>query len=92
MVSYLTEALVEHGHEVTLFASGDSITKANLKPPCHLSLRLDKTCIDRFASHALMLEQLLHVAHNFDILHFHIDYLGYSLIRRLGMPAVTTLH
>ncbi|MFN3477103.1 MAG: glycosyltransferase, partial [Candidatus Methylomirabilales bacterium] len=92
VVSYLTEELVRRGHDVTLFASGDSVTKARLIAPCRRSLRLDKHCIDQLAHHILMLEQVTKQASNFDIIHFHIDYLHFPLSRRSRIPHVTTLH
>src|SRR6516164_1514801 len=58
VVSYLTEALVSQGHDVTLFASGDSITKARLIAPCPRGLRLDDRCQDYLAYHMLLLEQV----------------------------------
>jgi glycosyltransferase involved in cell wall biosynthesis len=92
VVSYLTEELVRQGHEVTLFASGDSVTKADLVPACPRALRLDPTCKDSLAHHMILLEQVARLAHRFDIVHFHIDYLHFPLSRRLGVPHVTTLH
>ncbi|HXF64993.1 MAG TPA: glycosyltransferase family 4 protein [Caldilineaceae bacterium] len=92
VVSYLTEELVRQGHEVTLFASGDSITQACLVSPCPRSLRLDAGCIDQLAHHILMLEQVYQQAKNFDIIHFHIDYLHFPLSRRYGITHLTTLH
>ena len=92
VVSYLTEELVRQGHEVTLFASGDSITNARLIAPCRRSLRLDKHCTDQLAHHILMLEQVFQRADEFDIIHFHIDYLHFPLSRRYKVPVVTTLH
>ena len=92
VVSYLTEALVEEGHEVTLYASGDSVTSATLVPACPGSLRLDKGCVDQLAHHVLMLEQVAADADAYDIIHFHVDYLHYPLSRRLKTPHVTTLH
>ncbi len=92
VVSYLTEALVRAGHEVTLFASGDSVTGANLVPACHRALRLDKNCIDRSAHHVAMYEQIYNRAHEFDIIHNHNDYAVFSLARRSLTPTVTTLH
>lgn len=73
IVSYLTEELVRHGHEVTLFASGDSVTKARLVAACRRSLRLDKHCVDQMAHHILMLEQVVQRADEFDVIHFHVD-------------------
>jgi glycosyltransferase involved in cell wall biosynthesis len=92
IVSYLTEALVEQGQDVTLFASGDSQTRARLVAACPNSLRLDPQCIDQLAHHLVMLEQLMRRAHEFDIIHFHIDYLHFPLSRRSGYTHVTTLH
>jgi glycosyltransferase involved in cell wall biosynthesis len=92
VVSYLTEELVRQGHDVTLFASGDSETKARLLAMCRRSLRLDKHCIDELAHHLLMLERLLQRSDEFDIIHFHIDYLHYPLSRRQSFAHVTTLH
>jgi glycosyltransferase involved in cell wall biosynthesis len=92
VVSYLTEELVRQGHEVTLFASGDSTTKAQLVAPCARSLRLDEHCMDRLAHHILQLELVLQNATRFDIIHFHIDYLPFPLSRRQSTPHLTTLH
>lgn len=92
VVSYLTEELVRQGHDVTLYASGDSITKANLRAPRHISMRLDKNCVDQVAPHVLMMEKIMREADEFDVLHFHIDYLHFPLTRRLKIPSVTTLH
>jgi glycosyltransferase involved in cell wall biosynthesis len=92
VVSYLTEELVRQGHEVTLFASGDSTTQARLIAPCHRSLRLQKECIDQLAHHLLMLELVARYAGEFDVIHYHIDYLHFPLSRRRPTPHVTTLH
>jgi glycosyltransferase involved in cell wall biosynthesis len=92
VVSYLTEELVEMGHEVTLFASGDSETAARLIPACPSSLRLEKGCIDQLAHHYIMLEDVMEHAKEFDIIHFHVDYLHFPLSRITGFPHVTTLH
>jgi glycosyltransferase involved in cell wall biosynthesis len=92
VVSYLTEELVRQGHEVTLFASGDSVTAAELIAPCAKSLRLDANCWDQFAAHLVMLEQVAQEAHRFDIVHYHIDYLHFPLSKRDGTTNVTTLH
>ena len=92
VVSYLTEELVRQGHEVTLFASGDSETKARLVAGCRRSLRLDKHCQDQMAHHFVMLEQVFRRAADFDIVHFHVDYLHYPLSRRDPITHVTTLH
>jgi glycosyltransferase involved in cell wall biosynthesis len=92
VVSYLTEELVRQGHEVTLFASGDSVTRAELVAACPRALRLDRRCVDRLAPHFVMLEEIFRQAHRFDVIHFHIDYLHYPLSRRAAVPHVTTLH
>lgn len=92
VVSFLTEELVALGHDVTLFASGDSQTSATLVPVRPQALRLDPSVRDPMAPHALMLEQVLRRAHEFDLLHFHLDYLPFSLFSRQEVPWVTTLH
>jgi glycosyltransferase involved in cell wall biosynthesis len=92
VVSYLTEELVRLGHEVTLFASGDSDTTATLVPMAERSLRQDPGSVDTLAHHVLMLERVARVAGDFDILHWHIDYLHFPISRRLGVPNITTLH
>jgi glycosyltransferase involved in cell wall biosynthesis len=92
VVSYLTEELVRQGHEVTLFASGDSTTRAHLIAPCRASLRLQKDCIDQLAHHIVMLELVAKRASDFDVIHFHIDYLHFPLSRRQSIPHLTTLH
>jgi len=92
VVSYLTEELVRQGHEVTLFASGDSVTKAHLIAACRRSLRMDRHCLDQLAHHILMLEQVFKLRDRFDIIHFHIDYLHFPLTRAHRVPNLTTLH
>jgi len=92
IVSYLTEELVELGHDVTLFASGDSVTQAELVPCCTRSLRLDDACVDRLAHHVAMLEQVLSRSGEFDIIHYHIDYMHYPASKRSRVAHVTTLH
>jgi glycosyltransferase involved in cell wall biosynthesis len=92
IVSYLTEELVRLGHEVTLFASGDSQTKARLVAACPRSLRLDPECIDQLAHHIVMLERVQQRADEFDVIHFHVDYLHFPLTRRGDFANVTTLH
>jgi glycosyltransferase involved in cell wall biosynthesis len=91
-VSYLTEELVRLGHHVTLFASGDSITDAQLVACCRRSLRLDKSCEDSLAHHIVMLGKVFESASRFDIIHFHIDYLHFPTSRRCETPNLTTLH
>ncbi|MGA7323774.1 MAG: glycosyltransferase family 4 protein [Rhodomicrobium sp.] len=92
VVSWLTEALVKQGHDVTLFASGDSVTAAKLEPMWPRALRLDGTIRDPIALHALMLELVARRALEFDLLHFHLDYHPFSVFSRLRIPFVTTLH
>jgi glycosyltransferase involved in cell wall biosynthesis len=92
VVSYLTEELVRLGHDVTLFASGDSVTEARLVPCAPESLRLDPRCIDQLAHHILQLERVFQDRTPFDLVHFHIDYLHFPLSRRRPVPQVTTLH
>lgn len=92
IVSYLTEELVRQGHEVTLFASGDSMTSARLIPVCPESLRLNPHVIDPLAHHTLLLEEVFRRKHEFDMIHFHIDYLHFPLSRRERVANVTTLH
>ncbi len=92
VVSYLTEELVRQGHDVTLFASGDSTTEANLIAPCRRALRLDPDCRDSLAYHIIMLEEVFRRANDFDIVHFHIDYLHFPVSRRTRVPNITTLH
>jgi glycosyltransferase involved in cell wall biosynthesis len=92
VVSYLTEELVRQGHEVTLFASGDSETKARLVAVCPRSLRLDKRCRDQMAHHYIMLEDVFQRGAEFDIIHFHVDYMHFPQSRREAITHVTTLH
>jgi glycosyltransferase involved in cell wall biosynthesis len=92
VISWLTEALVELGHEVTLFASGDSVTSAKLVAGWPRALRLDGSVRDANALHMAMLENVARQAGNFDLLHFHLDYYPLSLFSRLPTPFVTTLH
>jgi glycosyltransferase involved in cell wall biosynthesis len=92
VVSYLTEELVRQGHQVTLFASGDSVTQARLVDACARSLRLDQECVDEIAHYIVLLEQVFRQASAFDLIHFHIDYLHFPLSVRQHIPTVTTLH
>ncbi len=93
VVSYLTEEFLRQGHDVTLFASGDSITSARLRPVCGRALRLEgKSIIDPLAYHVRMIEMVARETREFDIVHFHIDYLHFPVTRRQGIAAVTTLH
>jgi glycosyltransferase involved in cell wall biosynthesis len=92
VVAYLTDALVELGHEVTLFASGDSVTKAELEAIWPRALRLDPSVKDFNAPVFMELEMVARRAHEFDVIHAHLDYFGYPLLRRLDVASVTTLH
>lgn len=92
VVSFLTEELVRQGHEVTLFASGDSVTTARLVPVCDRSLRLDEQCVDSLAFHILQLQMVQDMKDDFDIIHYHTDYLHYPVSRLSITPHVTTLH
>ncbi|MBP0588291.1 glycosyltransferase family 4 protein [Paraburkholderia sp. LEh10] len=92
VVSYLTEALVALGHDVTLFASGDSRTRAHLEAAWPHSLRLDRSICDPLAPHLAMLEHVRRRAHEFDILHFHLSYLPFPVFSQMQTPFVTTLH
>jgi glycosyltransferase involved in cell wall biosynthesis len=92
VVSWLTEELVAMGHEVTLFASGDSVTTATLDAVWPQAIRLDPTIKDWIAAYAVMIETVAARAHEFDVLHFHIDYFPFSVFSRLGVPFLTTLH
>jgi glycosyltransferase involved in cell wall biosynthesis len=93
IVSYITEELVRQGHEVTLFASGDSQTAASLRPPCPQSLRLHSGSINRDAPLIYMQEQALGAeAEQFDIIHSHLDFLSFPMSRRCPTPVLTTLH
>jgi glycosyltransferase involved in cell wall biosynthesis len=92
VVSYLTEELVRQGHKVTLFASGDSLTSAELAPCTERALRLDPRVRDPLPHYMIMLDQARERADEFDVLHFHIDYLHYPLFKELAHRAVTTVH
>ena len=92
VVSYLTEELVRLGHEVTLFASGDSRTAATLEAGSEIALRLDNRCKDPLVYHLIMLDRLRRRADQFDILHFHTDYLHFPLFADRWENTLTTLH
>jgi glycosyltransferase involved in cell wall biosynthesis len=91
VVSYLTEELVRQGHDVTLFASGDSATRARLVAACPHSLRLNEVP-DQLVPHLMMIDQVLGRADEYDIIHFHIDYLHFPATRRAHVCNLTTLH
>jgi glycosyltransferase involved in cell wall biosynthesis len=92
VISWLTEALVRLGHDVTLFASGDSTTTAKLEPVWPRALRLDGRVADPNALHMMMIELVARRASEFDFLHFHLDYYPFGLFSRQSTPFVTTLH
>ena len=92
IVSYLTEALIRLGHEVTLYASGDSETSANLRAICPKALRRNDQSVDPIADHVCLAETVFRESGGYDIVHSHIDYIGYPLWRRMATRHVTTLH
>jgi glycosyltransferase involved in cell wall biosynthesis len=92
VVSWLTEELVALGHDVTLFASGDSSTSAKLEAFWPRALRLDGAVRDPNALHMMMIEKVMQRAADFDIIHSHVDYYPFSLFSRQATPFVTTLH
>jgi glycosyltransferase involved in cell wall biosynthesis len=92
VISWLTEELVGLGHDVTLFASGDSVTAAKLQPVWPRALRLDGTVRDANALHMAMIEQIYRRSSEFDAIHFHLDYYPFSLMSRQPTPFMTTLH
>jgi glycosyltransferase involved in cell wall biosynthesis len=92
VVSYLTEELVRQGHQVTLFASGDSQTSAILQAPCERALRLDPRCKDPLPYHFVSLHRVAQSADAFDIIHFHTDYLHFPIFPESWGKTLTTLH
>lgn len=92
VVSWLTDELVRQGHDVTLFASGDSITDAELVPCCRQALRLDPNCQDPYPHLMMMLDTVRTCAHEFDIVHFHMDFFQFPLFRQMANRTLTTLH
>jgi glycosyltransferase involved in cell wall biosynthesis len=93
VVSYLTEELVGLGHEVTLLASGDSITSAKLETICPKALRLNEDIISFEAPLITLLERAFgSAAKDYDVIHSHLDFLGFPLIRRCPIPVITTIH
>lgn len=92
VVSILVEELIDLGHDVTLFASGDSDTRARLISACQRALRLDPGCQDRVTYHVLQNEQVMRLWREFDFIHFHTDYFTLPLARRSPVPTLTTLH
>jgi glycosyltransferase involved in cell wall biosynthesis len=92
VVSWLTEELVSLGHEITLFASGDSRTSAKLLPACPRALRLRRPRPDPAAAYAGLLDAIAERAEDFDVIHCHIDWVHLPLLQRLPTPFLTTLH
>lgn len=92
VVAWLVDELVELGHNVTLFASGDSKTRGNLHPVWPHALRLGKKRTDPNAAFALLLEAISKRARDFDVIHAHVDWLHLPLLSRLGVPFITTIH
>ena len=92
VVSWLSEELVEMGHEVTLFGSGDSITRASLEACSPRALRLDPNRRDPMLAYSAMLARLADMASQFDVVHSHLDWVHIPLLRRLSVPFITTLH
>ncbi|MFO0775550.1 MAG: glycosyltransferase family 4 protein [Nitrospiraceae bacterium] len=93
IVSYITEELVRQGHDVTLFASGDSVTSAKLEAICPQALRLNTGIFNRDAPQVLQQERAFgQMAGEFDLIHSHLDFLGFPIARRVKTPVVTTLH
>lgn len=95
VVSYLTEELVRQGHEVSLFATADSVTSAHLVPALGTSLRKG-TAVPSASSwlscHVIELGMVADLADTFDVIHFHTDYLHFCMARQLPTPHLTTLH
>jgi glycosyltransferase involved in cell wall biosynthesis len=92
VVSNITEELVRLGHDVTLFASADSTTSAELVVSRSRAIRTDPSCKDPLAAHLVMFEQVAQAADRFDLIHFHTGFLHFPLARRMRTPHVTTLH
>jgi len=92
IVSYLVEGMVALGHHVTLFASGDSVTTAELVPCSVTALRLDPSVQDVIPHYMLMLDQVRERMDEFDMIHFHIDHFHFPLMRPIADRTLTTLH
>jgi glycosyltransferase involved in cell wall biosynthesis len=92
VVAWLVEELVELGHQVSLFASGDSATRATLVPVWPRALRLGRPRADPVAACAALLEAVAQRAADFDVIHCHVDWMHLPLLRRLGVPFMTTMH
>ncbi len=92
VVAWIVDELLNLGHEVTLFASGDSVTGAELIPVCPRALRLGRPRTDPMAVQAALIEEVACRANDFDLIHAHIDWLHLPLLSRLGVPFLTTCH
>ena len=92
VVSWLTEGLVRQGHTVTLFASADSQTQAELVPACRTALWQDATSLESLPHHVRQMQQVLGRSNSFDVVHFHTDFIHFPLVRRGGFRSLTTLH
>lgn len=92
VVSYLTEELVRQGHQVTLFGTNDSVTSAQINPVCEQAIRLNADCVDPIAWHIYQLQLVQECADEFDVIHFHNDYLHFPVSKQQGYPHITTLH
>ncbi len=92
IVAYLADELVMLGHDVTLFTSGDSVSRAKIVPVWPRALRFDEGVRDYLAPHMLLVETIAQRASEFDIVHIHVDYIAYSALKRAGVPFLATLH
>jgi glycosyltransferase involved in cell wall biosynthesis len=92
VVAWLVDELVELGHEVTLFASGDSTTRAKLVSAWPRALRLGRPRSDPIAAQTALLETVSRLSRQFDVVHFHIDWAHLPMMSRLGVPYLTTMH
>src|SRR5262249_33761195 len=92
VIAWLIDDLVALGHDVTLFASGDSKTPARLIPAWPRALRLGRPRADPAVAHAALLEEVARHAHEFDVIHCHVDLMHLPVLGRLGVPFLTTLH
>lgn len=92
MIAWLVDELVEFGHDVTLFASGDSKTKGKLQAVWPHALRLGRKGADPNAACALLIEAIAERARDFDVIHSHVDWVPLPVLRRTGVPFLTTMH
>ena len=92
VVSYLTEELVRQGHDITLFASGDSRTAGHLVPICRRAVRAGGELEDATPVHVAAIRQVFERAEEFDVIHFHLDYTQFLLECGAGVPSISTMH